>query len=95
MRSAPGRGVEAKAGGLGSHPGGVLVQGEEHADLVLLSIEQCLQIADERWSEVTGLDREDNLLDFTPRVIVDVDAAVDALVKAILASNCRRVKSNS
>ncbi len=61
MVGSPWRLVEAGAGGLCPHPGRWHREGEKHADLRPLAIEDPTQVPQVVWNQMPGLDREHDL----------------------------------
>lgn len=81
---APGGGVGAAGGGFGAHGLGGLLHGDQHADGGVLAVDDAVQFHDMSGGDVAGLDREDHLPGLPAVLLVEVESAVDALVRALL-----------
>src|SRR5487761_76915 len=87
MAAAPGRAIEPRARRLGPHPGARCLEAQQDADLRLLPVDGASKLTEVSGNQVTGLHREDDLLGVPRRpAVVEVQAAVDPLVAALLGA---------
>ena len=83
--AAVGGGVEARFGGLFLHGLGGFGEGDVDADLGALALEDSDEVADFGDAYVlAAFDGEDDLFGVAGAVVVEVEAAVDAAVRALL-----------
>jgi hypothetical protein len=61
-----------------------LLEAEEDSNLGFVAFDDSAQIADSRAADSSGFDGEDDLAGFSGLVVVEVEAAVDASVRALL-----------
>ena len=76
--------VEAGFGGFAEHGFGGFFEAEEDADLGFFALEDADEVADLGDGDAAGLDGKDDLLGLAGVVVVEVEAAVDAAVGALL-----------